>query len=428
MGEKTGEEMFKRFKVNATPTILLLGPDGSEIDWHVGYSPPPEKFQDKLDNSVKGIDTAKALAASYAKDPKNVDIVFKLAQKYDDRLNPYDPPSREKIVKLFKEVLALDPDGKKGTTDYGDKKVTFTEYAEFSLGILAYRTEKRDLEPLKAFIKKYQSSPLLRNAYSYASMYYGYSSTKEEADKFFEEYVAKYPDDPYVLSSYIQRIIRDKGPLDRGVELAKKTQEMTKYNPDPRYNKSLAELYILKGEPEKADDLYGKNFMEGRISMLGYNLLEYANFWVQQNKNTDSALAMAEMALRLNPENWYSIQSLAQIYLKLNKDDKALEVYGPGLAKKNWDKSSELARYSRFWTGQGKNLDSALEAAKRAVELAPDEAYNWDAVSQACLKLKKYDEALKAEEKAVALADASAVETYKKRIEAIKKAQAEDKK
>ena len=139
-------------------------------------------------------------------------------------------------------------------------------------------------------------------------------------------------------------------------------------------------------------------------------------------------LAMAEMALRLNPENWYSIQSLAQIYLKLNKDDKALEVYGPGLAKKNWDKSSELARYSRFWTGQGKNLDSALEAAKRAVELAPDEAYNWDAVSQACLKLKKYDEALKAEEKAVALAVASAVETYKKRIEAIKKAQAEDKK
>ena len=196
MGEKTGEEMFKRFKVNATPTILLLGPDGAEIDWHVGFSPPPEKFQEKLETSLKGMGTVKALAASYAKDPKNIDVVFKLAQKYDDRLNPYDPPSREKIIKFFKEVLALDPDGKKGTTDYDDKKVTYTEYAEFSLGIIAFQTEKRDIEPLRAFIKKYPESPLLRNAYSYATMYYGYSSTKEEADKFFEEYVAKYPDDP----------------------------------------------------------------------------------------------------------------------------------------------------------------------------------------------------------------------------------------
>ena len=203
---------------------------------------------------------------------------------------------------------------------------------------------------------------------------------------------------------------------------------MTKYNPEPRYKKSLAELYILKGEPEKADDLYGKNFMEGRVNMLGYNLIDYANFWVQQNKNTESALAMAEIALKLKPDDWYTAMQLAQIYIKVNKEDKALEVFGPSFVKKNWDKAGNLASYARTWTAQTKNLDSALEAAKRAVELAPDEAYNWDAVSQACLKLKKYDEALKAEEKAVALAPASAVETYKKRIEAIKKAQAEDKK
>ena len=407
---------------------MLLGPDGAEIDWHVGYGPPPEKFQEKLDNSLKGIGTVKVLLASYAKDPKNIDVVFKLAQKYDDRLDAYDPPSREKILKLFKEVLALDPDGKKGTTDYGDKKVAYTEYAEFSLGILAYRTEKRDIVPLRAFIKKYPESPLLRSAYSFVSMYYGYSGSKEEADEFFEEYAAKYPDDPYVLSTYIQRIIRDKGPLDRGIELGKKIQDVMKYNPEPRFIKSLAELYILKGEPEKADSLYGKNFIEGRVGMLGYNLIDYANFWAQQNKNTDSALAMAETALRLNPENSYFVRTAAQVYLKLKKDDKALEIFGPALVKKNWDKPNDLASYSRFWTGQGKNLDSALEAAKRAVELSPDEAYNWDAMSQAYHKLKKYDEALKAEEKAVALADSSAVEIYKKRIEAIKKAQAEEKK
>jgi len=406
---------------------LLLGPDGAEVDWHVGYGPPPEKFQEKLENSLKGIDTVKSLLAGYAKDPKNIDVVFKLAQKYDDRLDPYNPPSREKIIKLFKEVLTLDPDGKKGMTDYSDKKVTYTEYAEYSLGILAYRGEKRDLEPLKSFIKKYPESPTLKNAYMYVSLYYSSLGSKEEAGKFFEEYVAKFPDDPNVLNYYVARIIRDKEPLDRGIQLAEKIRDMMKFNPDPRFIKNLAQLYILKGEPEKAENLYGKNFMEGRASLLAMSLMDYANFWVQQNKNTDSAIAMAEMAVRLNPEMWYTIQSLAQVYLKLNKEDKALEVYGPAYVKKNWDKSASVRSYAGFWTRQGKNLESALEAANRVIELTPD-AYAWDTLAQAFLKLKKYDEALKAEEKAVALAEGASAESFKKKIEQIKKAMAEEKK
>jgi tetratricopeptide (TPR) repeat protein len=312
-------------------------------------------------------------------------------------------------------------------TSYGDKKVTYTEYAEYSLGILAYRGEKRDLEPLKSFIKKYPESPMLKNAYMYVSLYYMSLGSKEEAGKFFEEYVAKFPDDPNVLNYYVTRIIRDKEPLERGIQLAEKIRDMMKFNPDPRFIKNLAQLYILKGEPEKAENLYGNNFMEGRVSMLGMALMDYANFWVQQNKNTDSAVAMAEMAVRLNPEMWYTIQSLAQVYLKLNKEDKALEVYGPAYVKKYWDKSVNVRSYAGFWTRQGKNLESALGAAKRAIELTPD-AYAWDTLAQTFLKLKRYDEALKAEEKAVALAEGPSAESFKKKIEQIKKAMAEEKK
>jgi len=407
---------------------LLLGPDGAEIDWHVGYGPPPEKFQEKLENSLKGVDTVKSLSASYAKDSKNVDVVFKLAQKYDDRLDPYDPPSREKIGTLFKEVLALDPDGTKGLTAYGDKKVTYTEYAEFSLGLLAYRGGKRDIVPLKSFIKKYPESPMGKSAYMYINLFYSSMGTKEEAGKFFEEYVAKFSDDPNVLNYYVNRIIRDKEPLERGIELAEKIRDMMKYNPDPRYIKNLAQLYILKGDPDKAENLYGKNFIEGRASMLAISLMDYANFWVQQNKNIDSAVAMSEMAVRLNPELWYTIQSLAQIHLKLNKDDKALEVYGPTYIKKYWDQSVNVRSYAAFWTRQGKNLESALEAAIRAVELTAD-AYDWDTLAQAYLKLKKYDAALKAEEKAIALAEGGpSAESFKKKLEQIKKAMAEEKK
>ena len=406
---------------------MMLASDGSEIDWHVGYGPPPEKFQEKIDKSLKGIDTFKSLSERYAKDPKNIEVVFKLAQKVDDRHSPYDPQGREKILKLYNEVLALDPEGKLGTTDYDEKKVTFTEYAEFSIGTLAYRSDKRDPEPLKAFLKKYPQSPMLRDAYMYLALYYMNFGSKEESTKFFEDYVSKYPEEPYALSYYIQRIIRDKDNLDRGIELAKKINEIMKYNTAPRYTKNLAELYILKGEPEKADEAYGKDFMEGKINSVSFDLVDYANFWVNQNKNTESAINMAENAVKLNPDSSYILQQAAGIYCKLNKPEKALEIYGPEFIKKHLEESNYLGSYVRFWTNQGKNLESALEVAKKLVALSPS-AFTWDALSGVYLKMKNYNEALKAAEKAVELSEEQYKEPFKKRIEDIKKAMAEGKK
>lgn len=87
-----------------TPTVLILDADGSEVDWHVGYGPPPEKY---------------------------------------------------------------------------------LESQRFLFG-----SKKRDISPLKEFIKKYPESALVQSAYSYLSSYYQFSGTKEEATKFFEEYIA----------------------------------------------------------------------------------------------------------------------------------------------------------------------------------------------------------------------------------------------
>ncbi len=84
------------------------------------------------------------------------------------------------------------------------------------------------------------------------------------------------------------------------------------------------------------------------------------------------------------------------------------------------DKSSTLGSYARFWAGLGKNLESALKAAKKSVDLAPD-AYNWDILSRVYEKLNNYDKALKAQEKAVELAGEQA-QRYQGRINLLKKA------
>jgi tetratricopeptide (TPR) repeat protein len=399
---------------------MVLDGDGSEVDWIVGYGPPPEKFVEKLERILKGIDTFKVISEGYAKDPQNVETVFKLAQKYDDR---YD---EEKAKELYQEVLTLDPGGKKGTTEYEDQKVTFSEYAEYSLGALAVFARPMDAEPMKAFIKKHPNSPLEKSAYQRLSYYYGYQAPKEEAKAFFEEYTSKYPDDPYVLSSYVTRIIRDKDNLDKGIELAEKIKEMMKYNPSPRYNKDLAELYMLEGEEDKANEAFGKDFMEGQVSNLSYYLTQYAEFWSKYKKNTDSAEEMIELAIKLNPDRWYYRQSAANIYLQLEKEDKALEVFGAAFAEKNKDDPDLLNSYAWFWANQEKNLESALDAAKRSVKMA-ESPYNLDTLAMVYQKMEDYDEAIKAEEKAIAVSEEEVKARFQNRLQQIKKAMEEKK-
>jgi tetratricopeptide (TPR) repeat protein len=403
----------------------VLDGEGSELDWIVGYGPPPEKFLQKLENVVKGIDTFKALSASYARNSRDVGTIFKLAQKYEDR---YSEEMTEKAKKLYNEVLAIDPDGKKGTTEYNDQKVTYTEYAEFSLGAMSAFARKMDPEPLKAFIAKYPESPLLKSAYQQLSYYYGNRATEEEAKGFFEEYTSKYPDDPYVLRSYITRIIRDKDNIDKGIELSEKiNKDIMKYNPDPYFVKDQAELYMLKGEKDKAEETFGNKFAERQVSNLANTLMQYATFWVKHESNTEDAEAMMELALKINPDRWYNFRTAAQNFIKLGKQDKALEVFGPDFVAKNQDNASILNSYAMFWAGQGKNLESALESAKKSIELA-EAYYSWDTLASVYQKMEKWEDALKAEEKALDLADDQIKARYESKIQQIKNALEKNKK
>ncbi len=403
---------------------MVLDGDGAEVDWSVGYSPPAEKFQDSLAKMVAGEGTYQALSAAYAKNPKDVATVFKIARKWSQR---YD---EAKAAEKYKEVIALDPQGKAGTytQEYYKITVPYTEFAEFSLATAQLQmSQKPDLAPARAFIVKYPKSKLLKQAYERMAFYYSYSAAKEEAAKFFPEYAAKFPNDPMVLFSWLSRIVRDKEPLDKGIELAAKIEEITDFNPDPGINQLLAQIYTLKGDKAKAEELYGKSFMEGQVSSLAYSLVAYSNYWLGQNANQDSAVAMAETALKLEPDNSYILQQTANAYVKTGKDDKALALFGPAYAKKKATDASALYSYAGFWSRQGKNLNDALAAAKKAAELMPRTYYIWSTLADVYQKMNNYPEAIKAAEKAVELAEGSTKEAMKKKVDQIKAAEKEKK-
>ncbi len=386
--------------MSTTPTALILDKDGSEIDWLASYTPPADTFLERLQRSLRGEDTYRSLSALYAKDPKNVAVAFKLAQKYDERLS-----TQAKSTDLYNQVVALDPEGKAGTfaVRYPKAVVPYTEYAEYILARKVALGQKPDPAPMKAFIAKYAASPLVKSAYSYLGYYYGYQASKEEATKFFEEYTAKYPEDPVVLSSYVQRIIQDKEPLDKGLALAEKIKELTAYNPAPYDAENHAQLYALKGDAEKVKELFGPDFIKSQVTSLAYLMASYTQFWLDRDENLESAEETIETARRLQPDLDYILQTAAQLYQQTGKLEKALDAYGPAYAAKVAEKPSSLYSYAYFWNRTGANLDSALEALRKSNSAEPT-YYKFDVLAQVLLKQKNYPEALKAAEQALALA------------------------
>lgn len=381
--------------------ILFIGTDGKEVDWIGGYGPPPDLFLKKFQKTLAGTDTYRVLNERHAKEPDNVEVVFKLAQKVEEREAWGDRPKE-----LYRKVISLDPDGKSGSyiNEFLKAAIPYTQAAEEALARMAFFSRENDPAPLRAFIAKYPESPLLRNAYLYLVRYYLYSAPKDEATKFFAEYTSKYPHDASVLNSYVERIIKDREPLDKGIELAQKINELAGSFPNPGYLQNLARLYHLKGDMAKADEEYGEDFIDGYVSTTISALTNYANFWLVQNKNLESVEAMTDLAVKMAPTSrWRTLQTAAGIYVRLNKTDKAIGIYGPDFIKKNMADQDIRWSYADFWSRQGKNLDSALEAAAKSVELAPN-SDSYYTLGNILFELKKYDEALKAAEKAIELA------------------------
>ena len=108
--------MYERFKISGTPTELFVDKTGKEVDWIVGYGPPPDRFLEKVKKSLSGVDTYLDLSARYAKDPTNVEVVFKLAEKTASR---YTPEMEARSKELYEKILTMDLQGR--TASYYDE-------------------------------------------------------------------------------------------------------------------------------------------------------------------------------------------------------------------------------------------------------------------------------------------------------------------
>jgi tetratricopeptide (TPR) repeat protein len=355
--------LFRKYGVPGTPLLLFLDGNGKEVDWIRGYSLPPDKFHEKILKVLRGEDTFKTLTASYAANPKDVQVLTKLAAKY------YDRGEYEKPVGLYKEVVAADPDGKMGMTDYGKFRVSCTELAEFLLGRAACYGQgfaKREGGSLERFLEKYPATKLKKEAYTSLSSFYSSWAKKEDKEKFFDKAFALYPDDPWLRYSYAIDAVYNKENLDRAIEVA---EEMKSFSSSTAAN-TRAQLYAVKGDLTQAEAVYGREFGDSLVTGLVSALQSYASFWIRQKTNLDSAEKMLKTGIQLDPVGAGCRQTLADFYFTAGKPEKALEIFGPEFIKTPGVRAYDLTWYARFWVQKKQNTESALEAVEMAVKSA----------------------------------------------------------
>ena len=343
--------------------------------------------------------------------------IFKVARKWGER---YDAA---KATAEYNKVIALDPQGKAGTFTDEETQITApcADFAKYAIATASFQSRKPDPAPVEAFIADNPESPLVRQAYGDLQSYFDRSGTTEAAAAFYAEYAARYPDDPEPLAAWLGRIVRDKGPVDKGLELAQKLREFAASKPEPSINRTLAQMYDLAGEKVKAAEVYGPAFMDRQVQSTAFDLISYAGYWADKKENLESVTAMAEAALRLEPGSTNIIRSVASVYLRAGEDDKALGIYGPA-----WLEKTIAARgdrdansYASFWLRAGKNVESALAAAKASVEMEPKAYFYWSTLSDIYAKTGDKAQALKAAEAAVSLAQGRAKETMQRKLDAL---------
>ena len=354
---------------------MFYGPDGTELDWIAGYSGTPEKFHQKILKVLGGTDTASSCLVLSAKEPRNPEPLIKLGLKYQEKQD------RSKALEILDKAAALDPGGKIMMRRDNGEVVSCREMAEFQYARTFLVTFGMiDPRPLEEFVRKHPASVLVKDAYleMTSRLYY----TDEEGEDFYGRMAALFPHDPEIanrLAEQVDRYSRSgniEPNLSRSIALSENALREVETLSLPQTVQNLARLQILKGNPDTAEEVYGKDFIAGQVKAWTENLMSYAEFWFGRRRNMEDAEASLTLALSLSPADPGFRRRAAALYLvPLAKTDKALAVYGPEFLKTIEPSVQNLYSYFSFWAGRKTNEESAFAALGDLLKLQPDSLY-----------------------------------------------------
>ena len=171
----------ERYRIAGFPTVILMNSSGEEIDRIYGYA-PPEEFVTTIRDYLRGKNTLDDLEARFEADPKDAELAYRLAEKYEGR------QMYEEAASHYRKVVDLDPMDKKGNSDD----------ALFGLAWLEVREKEylKAVDAFKYFLQKYPKSEMASDAEVYIPYSYSKAGDTTKAVQLYEKFLKDHPDSP----------------------------------------------------------------------------------------------------------------------------------------------------------------------------------------------------------------------------------------
>lgn len=168
----------QKYNIHGFPSILFLNPGGEEIDRIVGYLPPRD-FIKEAKGILNGKDVFKVLLEREKKGPADIDLLYKVGEKFDDR-GMYG-----EAKKRFARIVKLDPENKGGKSDD----------ALFGIGrsYLAQKEYDKAIKEFNTLVSTYPQADLAADAQLYLGFCYEKKGNKDKAVVTYKKYLSDHP-------------------------------------------------------------------------------------------------------------------------------------------------------------------------------------------------------------------------------------------
>ena len=223
-----------QYKISHYPTFLVIGPDGKEVDRHIGYLDPAE-FIEVIDGYRNGVGTVASLEKKLANDPDNVELLYQVGTKYADA------GRAEQASTTLDKVMTLDPHNAARNAEIlyavGEAYYTDKNYEKAKPYFSKLVSDHGDSEMAPDGMKRLAATEYkLGNADAAVAMYEKSMKGKEN--------------DASALNGFAWFCAQRKIGLDRALPAALKAADLS--DRDPGILDTLAEVYFAMGDYNNA--------------------------------------------------------------------------------------------------------------------------------------------------------------------------------
>jgi outer membrane protein assembly factor BamD (BamD/ComL family) len=173
--------MATHWGVRGYPTLILIAPDGSEVDRVAGYA-PPEDFIQIIEDYIAGRGTLDDFLARFEAHPDSLELLVQIGDKYQYR-------GKDSLAEMhYKNFLTIDPKNESG----------FAPEVIHRLGRVAYSAKAYDTAVARfvTLIDTYPDSDMAEDAATWVPYILAKQEKFDEALLRYEEFLKTYPDSP----------------------------------------------------------------------------------------------------------------------------------------------------------------------------------------------------------------------------------------